>query len=53
MIFGSAFPMMPVDRCLDEIAALPLKDEVRRKWMHDNAPASSASTERAGRATNG
>ena len=37
MIFGSAYPMMPVDRCLDEIAALPLKDEVRRKWMHDNA----------------
>jgi predicted TIM-barrel fold metal-dependent hydrolase len=37
MIFGSAYPMMPVERCLDEIAALPLKDGVRRKWMHDNA----------------
>ena len=29
--------MMPVDRSLAEIAELPLKDDVRRKWMHDNA----------------
>lgn len=37
IIFGSAYPMMPVDRCLAEIAALPLKDGVRRKWLQDNA----------------
>jgi uncharacterized protein len=37
MIFGSAYPMMPVERCLEEIEALPLKDGVRRKWIHDNA----------------
>jgi predicted TIM-barrel fold metal-dependent hydrolase len=29
--------MMPVDRCLAEIAALPLKDGVRHKWLQDNA----------------
>jgi predicted TIM-barrel fold metal-dependent hydrolase len=37
MIFGSAYPMMPVERCLEEIEALPLKDDVRRKWIHGNA----------------
>lgn len=37
IIFGSSYPALPVDRCLDEIAALPLKDGVKRKWVHDNA----------------
>ncbi len=37
IIYGSAFPMMPIDRSLAEIGALPLKEEVRRKWLHDNA----------------
>jgi predicted TIM-barrel fold metal-dependent hydrolase len=37
MIFGSSYPAMPVDRCLAEIEALPLKDGVKRKWVHDNA----------------
>jgi len=37
MIYGSAYPMMPIDRSLAEMAELPLKDNVRRKWMHDNA----------------
>jgi len=37
IIFGSSYPALPVDRCLDEIAALPLKDNVKRKWVHDNA----------------
>ena len=36
IIFGSSYPMLPVDRCLDEIAELPLKDGVMRKWTHDN-----------------
>lgn len=37
MIFGSAYPMQPIDRSLKEIKALPIKEEVRRKWLHDNA----------------
>lgn len=37
IIFGSAYPMMSVIQCLAEIDALPLKDAVRRKWVHDNA----------------
>jgi predicted TIM-barrel fold metal-dependent hydrolase len=37
IIFGSAYPMMPVERCVEEINALPLKPEVRRMWLHDNA----------------
>lgn len=37
MIFGSAWPMQPVARAIEEIEALPLKDSVRRKWLHDNA----------------
>ena len=37
IIYGSAYPMMPIERSLAEIDELPLKDSVRRKWMHDNA----------------
>lgn len=37
IIFGSAWPMQPVKRAVEEIEALPLKDAVRRKWLHDNA----------------
>ena len=37
LIFGSSYPALPVDRCLEEIEALPLKDGVKRKWVHDNA----------------
>lgn len=37
MIYGSAYPMMPIERSLAEIDALPLKEGVRQKWLHDNA----------------
>jgi uncharacterized protein len=37
VIYGSAYPMMPVERSLAEIDELPLKDAVRQKWLHDNA----------------
>ncbi len=37
IIFGSSYPMQPVERCLGEIAGLPLKERVKRKWVHDNA----------------
>jgi hypothetical protein len=37
IIYGSAYPMMPVERSLAEIDELPLKDSVRPKWLHDNA----------------
>lgn len=37
IVFGSAWPMQPVDQALDDIAALPLKEGVMRKWTHDNA----------------
>jgi len=37
MIFGSAYPMQPIDRSVAEINALPIKDEVKKKWLHDNA----------------
>ena len=37
IIYGSAHPMMPIDRSVAEVDDLPLKPEVRRKWMHDNA----------------
>lgn len=39
MIFGSAFPMMPVETALAELEALPLEEPVRRRWLHDNAAA--------------
>ncbi len=37
MIFGSAYPMQPVAQAVQDIEALPLKDEVRKKWMGRNA----------------
>jgi uncharacterized protein len=37
IIYGSAYPMMPIERSLKEIDELPLKDAVRQKWLHDNA----------------
>ena len=37
IIFGSAYPMMPVARSVQEIAELPIPEEVRRQWLFDNA----------------
>ncbi len=37
MIFGSGFPSLPVKRSLEEIAALPLDEAVRAKWLGGNA----------------
>ncbi len=37
IIWGSAWPMLPIERSLAEIDALPLKVGVKRKWLHDNA----------------
>ena len=37
MIFGTAFPMQPVERAVAEINGLPLKEEVRKKWLYGNA----------------
>ncbi len=37
MIFGTAFPMMPVQRTLDEFRALPLADDIQALWLEGNA----------------
>lgn len=37
IVFGSAFPMMPVETALAEVRDLGLGDEVERLWLHDNA----------------
>ncbi|MBI3710471.1 MAG: amidohydrolase [Proteobacteria bacterium] len=37
MIYGTSYPMVPVAGSLAEIDALPLKESVRKKWLHDNA----------------
>ena len=37
MLFGTAFPLMSVEQALADFDALPLPDDVRRKWLHDNA----------------
>ncbi|MDR5800131.1 amidohydrolase family protein [Caballeronia sp. LZ001] len=37
MIFGSAFPMMPVDKALQEFDALGMADQVREDWLCNNA----------------
>lgn len=37
LLFGSGFPMMPVERSLAEIEALPIDAATRQRWVHDNA----------------
>ena len=37
MIFGSAFPMMPVDDALSEFRALEMPESVREQWLQGNA----------------
>ncbi|MGD9941608.1 MAG: amidohydrolase family protein [Burkholderiaceae bacterium] len=37
MMFGTSFPMQPVERAVQEFMALPMKDEVREKWLYTNA----------------
>ena len=37
IIFGTSYPLVPVERSVKEVEELPLKDDVKRKWLHDNA----------------
>lgn len=37
IIFGSAFPLMPVERTIREIENLGLDETVTRKWLYENA----------------
>lgn len=37
IMFGTSYPLLPVERSIEEIEALPLKDTSKRKWLHDNA----------------
>lgn len=37
IIFGSSYPLMPVERSVREIEDLPLKEEIRNKWLYGNA----------------
>jgi len=37
MLFGSGYPMMPVERSLGEIHELPLPNDIRQLWLSGNA----------------
>jgi len=37
ILFGSAWPMQPVQRAIEEVRALPLKASVQEKWLGGNA----------------
>ena len=37
MLFGSGYPLMPVERSLGEIHELPLPDDIRQLWLSGNA----------------
>jgi len=37
IVFGSAYPMQPLGRAVDEMKTLPLTEEVLRKWMYENS----------------
>ena len=37
ILFASDYPVLSMERCLAEAAALDLGDEVRHAWLYDNA----------------
>lgn len=37
IIYGSGWPMLPMKRGVEEVRELPLKDEVKEKWLYRNA----------------
>jgi predicted TIM-barrel fold metal-dependent hydrolase len=37
VLFASDYPVLPFERCLGEAAALDLPDDVRDRWLFDNA----------------
>lgn len=37
ILFGTSFPMQPIERAVAELMALPLKDTVREKWLYANS----------------
>jgi uncharacterized protein len=39
ILYASDHPVLSMQRCLGEAAALDLPDEVRAAWLHDNAQA--------------
>jgi uncharacterized protein len=39
VIFASDYPVLSIERCLGEAMALDLPDDVRERWLHDNADA--------------
>jgi predicted TIM-barrel fold metal-dependent hydrolase len=39
VLFASDYPVLSLERCLGEIANLDLDEEVRNRWLHDNAAA--------------
>lgn len=39
ILFASDYPVLSMQRCLGEAAALDLSDDVRQRWLYDNADA--------------
>jgi hypothetical protein len=37
ILFGSGYPMMPVERSVAEVRALPIPEPVQERWLHLNA----------------
>ncbi len=37
VLFGTSWPLMPFDLCIEEVKKLPLKDSVKEKWLHKNS----------------
>lgn len=37
ILFGTSYPMQPIERAVEEALALPLKESVREKWLYGNA----------------
>jgi predicted TIM-barrel fold metal-dependent hydrolase len=39
IIFASDYPVLSMERCLGEAQALDLPEDVRARWLYDNAEA--------------
>ncbi len=37
ILFGTSWPILPFEPCIEEVKALPLKNSVKEKWLHKNS----------------
>ena len=37
VLFATAWPLLPLEQAVQDVRSLPLKEEVKAKWLGENA----------------